>query len=95
MVRIGKVDAGRASFVASFKRLPPSIREEAAHAIADLCRDPLPRRLRFEKLVGYKNPSIYTVHVTGNHSHKLSFELAGDTAILRRVGTHKEIDRAP
>lgn len=56
---------------------------------------PPPARLRFEKLTGYKNPSIYTIHVTRNHSHKLSFELVGNVAVLRKIGTHKEIDRAP
>jgi hypothetical protein len=55
----------------------------------------LPGRLRFEKLSGYKNPAIYTIHVTANHSHKVSFALLGTTAILRKIGTHKEIDRAP
>lgn len=95
MVRVSKVDATRASFTAGFRRLPREIKTEAARAIADLEREPLPARLRFEKLSSYQAPAIYTVHVTSNHSHKLSFELIGDTAILRKIGTHKEIDRAP
>lgn len=44
---------------------------------------------------GYRNPNIYTIHVTPNHSHKASFELRDDVAVFRQVGTHKELDRAP
>jgi len=42
---------------------------------------------------GYKYPAIYTVHVTGNY--KLSFEVSGSMAILRCIGSHNKIDRAP
>lgn len=41
------------------------------------------------------NPSIFTIHATRNHSHKISFEIEGDVAIMRKIGTHKEIDRSP
>lgn len=78
------------SFKSDFKKLPPEIQQHVIRAIQGLVRDPIPARLRFEKQGGY-----YTIHVTSNHSHKLSFELDGDLARLRRVGTHKEIDRAP
>ena len=61
--------------------------------LRDLLRNPMPPGLRFEKLQGYRNPSIYTIHVTGNY--KASMEIDGDTATLRRVGTHNEIDRRP
>lgn len=95
MVRIETVDASGESFANDFKRLAPEIKVLAAKSISDLQRDPMPKRLRFEKLSGYRNPSIYTIHVTSNHSHKASFELVGTMAVLRRIGTHKEIDRAP
>lgn len=77
------------------KRLAPNLLQAAKDAIRDLKADPPPARLRVEKLSGYRNPSIYTVHIVGNHSHKISFELDGTHAIFRRVATHKEIDRDP
>lgn len=54
---------------------------------------PIPPGLEFEKLKGYDNPSLYTIHVGGNC--KVSMEIDGSIARLRRVGTHKEIDRTP
>lgn len=62
--------------------------------IQDLLKNPRPPGLGFEKLKGYANPSVYTVHITGHY--KLSFEIIeGNVAFLRRVATHDEIDRAP
>jgi plasmid maintenance system killer protein len=52
-----------------------------------------PPGLRFEKLSGYSNPDIYTIHVNGNY--KVSLEVTGGNALLRRVAPHDEIDRAP
>jgi hypothetical protein len=93
--RITEVDASRTSFSNSFKKLSDEQKAEAAAAIADILRQPIPALRRFKSLTGYANPKIYTVHVTRNHSHKLSFELEGTVAVLRRIGTHKEIDRTP
>lgn len=83
------------AFKASYKKLSPEIQEKAKQAIKDLLKNPVPKHLRFEKLSGQRNPSVYTIHATRNHSHKISFELKGDTAILRNVGTHKKIDSNP
>ncbi|MGJ8513149.1 hypothetical protein R84981_002758 [Carnimonas sp. R-84981] len=80
------------SFLREFKKLSPAIKSEAAKAIEDLTVFPQPARLRLEKLKGLKNPDIYTIHLTRNHSHKASFEIRGKTAVMRRVGTHKQID---
>lgn len=44
-------------------------------------------------LKGHASPPIYTVHVTGNY--KISMEIEGTEAFLRRVAPHDEIDRAP
>jgi hypothetical protein len=70
-------------------------RQMVIDAISDLLLDPLPLRLDFKKLKGYKNPNIYTVTICGNHAYKLSFEIKNEIAILRRVGTHKQIDENP
>lgn len=84
-----------ASFALSVKKLPVDIQSQLKNVLKDLIKDPQPKKLRLEKLSGYKNPGIYTVHITSNHSHKMSFEIDGDVAVLRTVGTHKEIDRRP
>lgn len=73
------------------RKLPHDIQAAARTAIEDLVSDPHPRKYRLEK----QTAEAWTIHVTRNHSHKLSFSLDGDTAILRKIGTHKEIDRAP
>lgn len=83
---------------ADYKRLPPDLKKQAKEAICKLIDcgiPPFPLSLRFEKLHGYKNPNIYTIHLTSNHSHKASFELRGDIAVFRQIGTHKELDRNP
>ncbi|ENU7737157.1 hypothetical protein ACE3YX_003785 [Salmonella enterica] len=82
-------------FKQRLQKLPVDIRQQAQKATKDLLLNPQPKRLRLEKLRDYKEPSIYTVHVTPNHSHKMSFELRGDVAVMRKIGTHKEIDRSP
>lgn len=95
MPKIEKVDASSKSFQNRLKSLPDEIRADAIEVIKDLLKDPMPKRIRFHRHEGYSRPTIFTVHVTRNHSHKLSLELRGTTAILRSIGTHKQIDRAP
>ena len=92
---ITAVDQTRPSFTRSFSALPNDIAELAIEAITDLLKSPPPARLRLHKLGGYKNPKIFTIDITSNHSHKISLEIDGNIAILRKAGTHKEIDRAP
>ena len=50
----------------------------------------LPRRLH--ALHGYRNPKVFTIDVLINHAYKISLEINGETANLRRVATHKVID---
>lgn len=82
-------------FKKQYKKLPPDLKAAAQQVVSDLYKTPLPASLRFHSLGGYKNPKLYTVDVTGNKSHKISLEIDGEKAILRRIGTHKEIDRVP
>ena len=79
------------SFTAQLKKMPVEIQLAARQAVKDLVKDPYPKKYRLEK----QTREVWTIHVTSNHSHKLSFVLDGDTATLRKIGTHKEIDRAP
>lgn len=78
-------------FAELLRKLPPEIQAAARQAVKDLVRDPFPKRYRLEK----QTVEVWTIHITANHSHKLSFQLDGDCAVLRKVGTHKEIDRSP
>lgn len=82
-------------FERDYKRLDQGLRCKVDAVLLNLVKNPRPATLRFEKLGGFCRPSIFTVHVTPNHSHKLSFEIDGDCATLRRIGTHKEIDGTP
>lgn len=94
-LQITAVDIGRKSFQNSYGALSDEVKSAFKEAYRLLLQDPQPKKLRLEKLSGYKRPGIYTIHITANHSHKLSFELVGTVAELRRIGTHKEIDRTP
>lgn len=80
-------------FKKEYKKLSNGMQDEVNATIDSLMAENRPAGIRFEKLKGYANPNIFTVHVTGNY--KLSFEINGSTAFLRRVGNHNEIDRAP
>lgn len=82
-------------FQRSLKRLPADVRALVDDAIIDLCLDPLPGRFDFKKLKDYRNPNIFTITIGGNHAYKLSLEIREGVAILRRIGTHKEIDGSP
>ena len=90
-----RVSVGLPGFQRFLRKVPVDIRPLVDDAIADLLDDPIPGRLGFKKLGGYKKPTLYTITIGGNHAYKLSMEIVGDVAVLRRVGTHKEIDREP
>jgi mRNA-degrading endonuclease RelE of RelBE toxin-antitoxin system len=76
-----------------YGKLTNELRDRVDGKLDALQKNPRPPGLGFEKLKGYADPDYYTIHITGNY--KLSFELRGETAFLRRVATHNEIDRAP
>jgi hypothetical protein len=82
-------------FERDMKALPPEILEAAKDAIRDLFKLPIPAARRLHRLHGYRNPKVYTIDVLSNHSYKISLEIEGDVATLRRVATHKTIDSAP
>lgn len=82
------------AFERDFRKLDSVLRDCTAAALVDLQADPIPlsRRAHSVSPKGAK-PTVYTIDVTSNKSHKLSFHLNGQAAVIRRVGTHKEIDR--
>ncbi|MBS0496108.1 MAG: hypothetical protein JSR51_00455 [Proteobacteria bacterium] len=82
-------------FKQDYKKLKPDVKKHTEDAIRDLLKKPIPKSLRLKKYKGHSNPSVYAIHVTSNHSHKISLEINGNKAILRRIGTHKEVDNSP
>lgn len=94
-MRGGWVASPTERFKRDFKRLPVDIQRCVESCLRDLAKQPVPatRRLHIVSPSG-KRPLIYTVDVLPNKSYKMSFELDGGFAVLRRVGTHQEIDRA-
>ena len=82
-------------FKKAYRALSPELKGATDEALRDLLKEFIPNSRRMEKLQGYKNPNVFTIHVTPNHSHKLAFEVEGDVAYLRTVDTHKVIDRKP
>jgi hypothetical protein len=80
-------------FKKAYKSLSPEIQREVHDVLLDLVKEYVPNSRRMAPLGGYKNPKVFVVHVTSNHSHKMSFEIQGDPAILRTVDTHKAIDK--
>ncbi len=85
-----------AAFQRDYQRLAPNIQEEVNRCVLDVeTRDPLPAGRRPHSVTprGVK-PTIYTLDVTANKAYKLSFHLDGHIAILRRVATHRQIDRS-
>ncbi|AOJ74669.1 hypothetical protein WJ35_06000 [Burkholderia ubonensis] len=85
----------KARFQKEYDGLTDELRGQVDDALRDLMSDPIPAGRRFHSLNGFKNPKIYTIDVTSNKAYKISVEIDGTCATLRRVATHREIDRAP
>jgi mRNA-degrading endonuclease RelE of RelBE toxin-antitoxin system len=96
-------------FQREYKKLESQIQERVDGKVRDLRKNPFPAGLAFEKLKGHSNPDIYTVHVDGNYKMSLhvmtvhemekkgfkEVKVAKTVGVLRRVGSHNEIDRKP
>lgn len=82
-------------FKAEMCSAQPDTQDAARAALKLLQENPHARTLRLHTLKGFKKPSIYKIDVFSNHSWQITFELEGTTAHLKRLGTHKQIDRTP
>ncbi|MEF8755969.1 MAG: hypothetical protein V5B60_18885 [Accumulibacter sp.] len=80
-------------FHRDYDKLSTDLRDRVDAKLQDLVRAARPPGLVFEKLKGHSSPDIYSLHVTGNY--KVTMEIDGSCAVLRRVGDHDDIDRAP
>lgn len=85
----------RRTFERDLKKAPQDVQREIEGVLNDLLKYPQPRKLRFHSLNGFFNPKIFKIDVFSNKSWQITFEMDGKVAILRRLGTHKEIDRSP
>jgi len=72
------------SFVRDFRALPKEIQARTERAILRLAQNPSYPALRVKKMQGVKD--IWEASIS--MSYRLTFHRAGDTIILRRVGTH-------
>ncbi len=93
-VQIDSLDY-RDSFRKDLKKAPPDVRKAVADALEELLKNPQPAKLRLHSLTGCFNPKILKIDVMPNRAWQITFEMDGSTAILRRLGPHKTIDRRP
>lgn len=82
-------------FVRDIKSAPPEVQAAAKEALDLLQSNPSAKVLRLHQLRGLPKPSIWKIDVYANRSWQITFEVQGDSALLKRLGTHKAIDRLP
>jgi mRNA-degrading endonuclease YafQ of YafQ-DinJ toxin-antitoxin module len=71
-------------FQRDFKRLPEDVQSRAEKVIRLLKENPRYPSLRSKKMENVEN--IWEASVTA--SHRITYEISGQTLILRRIGTH-------
>lgn len=83
-------------FIRDFESLSPDLKLCAIECLEDFRREFLPNARRPHSVTpkGVK-PTIFTMDVTRNKSHKLSYLVNGNVAYLLRLDTHRSIDRDP
>jgi mRNA-degrading endonuclease YafQ of YafQ-DinJ toxin-antitoxin module len=81
------------TFERDYKRLSPELKRAVDDCIRDLYKSPIPSTRRAHR-INDSLPKVFSVDVTSNKAYKLSFQIEGEMCILRRVGTHAQIDRS-
>lgn len=82
-------------FDREMKGLKPDLLKAAKTAIEELYKNPSQTSLRLHCVNKEAKPKIFTIDVLSNKSYKISFHMEGEIAVLRRVASHKDIDRLP
>lgn len=81
------------SFTKPFKRdykgLPVNIQDQIDKQIIQLMGNPKHPSLNIKKMEGHK--SIWEAKIT--RGYRMTFQIVGDTYLLRRVGTHSILKR--
>ncbi len=78
-----------ARFDRLFRRLPKAIRDATFEKLATYLDNPTHPSLRVKRIRG--TDRIWEMSITMNY--RLTFELEGETVILRRIGTHDILRR--
>lgn len=94
-VVIREFDTSSPVFVRTWKSLPREVQAQAIEAFKALAKPPdqRPDSIHFHKMQGYDD--IYCLHISKDDRYKASLKMEGDVAIMRRCGTHEEIDKNP
>lgn len=82
-------------FQTELRKLSPDGIAAVKDALELLLVHPEAKSLRLHPLTGMPKPTVWKIDIYVNHSWQVTFELNGTTAELKRIGTHKSIDRAP
>lgn len=82
-------------FQADLSSLSVDVVRAAKDALKLLQTNPRARSLRLHTLTGMPKPTIWKIDIYANHAWQITFELNGTVAELKRIGTHKTIDRNP
>lgn len=82
-------------FESDVKGLDHETAQALVEALKLLQANPRAKRLRLHTLSGYGKPTIWKIDVFANRSWQVTFELTGSVASLKRIATHKAIDRDP
>jgi len=78
-----RVEATR-TFIKLYKKLQPDIQKKVKKTLLLYEDNPSHPSLKNKKMVGQEN--IYEIRVSQNY--RITYSRKGDTAILRKVGTH-------
>lgn len=89
-----KTFAPTSSFIRDLKALDAQQREAVKRCIEELQSDAVGQARRVHRL-NPKRYGILSVDIDGRTAYKMTLTIEGDHATLRRVGRHKDIDRAP
>jgi mRNA-degrading endonuclease RelE of RelBE toxin-antitoxin system len=72
------------TFIKLYKKLDPELKTQVKKALTLLQQSPEHSSLGHKKMTGHKD--IYEIRVTKNF--RITYTKTGDTALLRKVGTH-------
>lgn len=77
------------TFIRLYRKLPGPIKKKTRQVLRLLQEDPRHTSLGHKKMAGQE--SIYEVRVSRNY--RITYQLDGDIAILRKIGTHDLLRR--
>jgi addiction module RelE/StbE family toxin len=72
------------TFIRLYKKLPEELKEKTKKALEFLQSNPAHPSLGHKKMAGQED--IYEIRISKNY--RLTYQKIGDTAYLRKVGTH-------